>query len=94
MNSSVEISKKEFGFPGTNSGGMVLKLLPVLIPKFVEFLTLMGRVRTKEVRRARSQAEGDLDKSFANLVYGLYVGLYGRVDDHSYARVFMFDGAI
>ena len=94
MYSSIEISKRERGFSITISGGMVQKLFPVFVSNVIKVLTLMRSIRTEEVRRARCQVKGNFNKSLTNLVNRKDVGLYGRVNDHTYSCMLVFKGAI
>ena len=94
MKSSIKVSKDELRLSVTNSGGMVLKLFPVFISDVLKLFALGWGIRAKKVGRPRGQAESDFDKSFTNLVYGLYVWLNGGVDNNTYTSMLMFDRAI
>ena len=94
MKSSIKVSKNEFGLSVTNSGGMVLKLFPVFIPDVIKLFALVWGICAKKVGRPRGQAESDFDKSFTNLMYGLYVWLNGGVDNNTYTSMLMFERSI
>ena len=94
MKSGIKVSKNELRLSATNSGGMVLKLFPVFISDVVKLFALMWGICAKKVGRPRSQAESDFDKSFTNLVYGLYVWLDGGVDNNTYSSMLMFERSI